>query len=722
MPVPPIPGKYKYVPLHAVDKTKTDELFAFLVRRLYLTGTANEFTTHLQLSRRVFNETDSVYLKKISNEFGNYFEVKGQKKRIDLEKTYIEHPWIWTGEKSESGKFDLNEIISAVDNEISETYKEEIRNTLFIHQIALMSKLNELYIYKADLVIEDDNIVALNEGQQVKLFDKGGTVRYITILDFNVKEETIAFQCVASIDAKAARIQSSSVFLLYKLKEVLEALQPGSGPVWDIVQMKSFPQTISFRGEIYTNNLDESQRTCVEKVLQHNVGFVWGPPGTGKSHTLARVLLNLYNSNESTLVCAIANVAVDGLMEKTIDLLKDYQQEKKYNLLKERKIIRIGYSQSEKVRNIPELKFENHVLIALAAQIDMLDQRIDRIENSKTDFPGKEKQLLELRSKRDKMKKSYDEALKSYIAESKLLFLTASKYLTLKILHETEIDNLVIDEGSMMSIPYLIALAAKVKKRIIICGDPKQLGPITLSSSQYAKKWLHPDLFTLLKGNKSQNAANAVSMLKYQRRSAREIAELVNEPFYNGKLITKHHESHDRASCFPPKSGKIAFINLPRDGSNQVCYSASRSKYNSLARIQTIELLKAIIARNRNEIETIGIIAPYRQQINDYKKNLEYIDTGNINVKVGTIHTFQGSECDIIIWDIVDAFNEPIGLLYRGITGERLVNVAVSRAKSKLVIIGHNRIFHECTGGDLISIHIKKVMSSAWEYYLNCKG
>lgn len=720
MSIPPIPEKYKYIPLYSIDKTKTDELFAFLVRRLCITGTAGEFTNHLQLSRRVFNETDSVYLKKISSEFGNYFEVKGQKKRIDLEKTFTEHPWIWTGEKSKSGKFDMHEIISSVLNEISETQKEESKNTLFIHQITLISKQEELYIYKAELLIEDDNIVTLSEGQQVKLFDKGGKIRYITILDFNIKEETIAFQCNTSVDAKAARIQSSSVFLLYKLKEALEALQPGSGPIWDIIQKKSFPQKIAFTGGIYTRNLDESQKACVEKVLQHNVGFIWGPPGTGKSHTLARILSNLYNSNESTLVCAVANVAIDGLMEKTIDLLKEYQQEKKYNLLKERKIIRIGYSQSEKVRNIPEIKFENQVLISMAAQIDIFNERIERIENSKTNFPGKEKQILELRSKRDKMKKSYDEALKRYIAESKLLFITASKFVTLAILRETEIDNLVVDEGSMMSIPNLMALAAKVKKRIIICGDPKQLGPIALSGSQYAKKWLHPDLFSLLKGNKSHNAQNAVSMLRFQRRSAREIAELINEPFYNGELITQHHESHDKASHFPPKQGKIAFITLPRDGSNQVSYSASRSKYNSLARIQILELLKTILAEYRNDIESIGIIAPYRQQINDYKRYLEYIDTGKVSVKVGTIHTFQGSECDIIIWDIVDAFNEPIGSLYRGNTGERLVNVAVSRAKSKLIIVGHNRIFHECTGGDLISIQIKKVMSAAWNYY--CKN
>ena len=87
-----------------------------------------------------------------------------------------------------------------------------------------------------------------------------------------------------------------------------------------------------------------------------------------------------------------------------------------------------------------------------------------------------------------------------------------------------------------------------------------------------------------------------------------------------------------------------------------------------------------------------------------------------ISITPGTIHTFQGSECDVIIWDIVDAFNEPIGILYKDENGERLVNVAVSRAKSKLIIVGHNRIFHECSGGDTVSNEIKKIMSNAWDY------
>jgi superfamily I DNA and/or RNA helicase len=424
-------------------------------------------------------------------------------------------------------------------------------------------------------------------------------------------------------------------------------------------------------------------------------------------------------------VCAIANVAVDGLVEKTIDLLKEYQQKTKQNLLKERKIIRLGYAQSEKVRNIPEIKFENQNLIRIAAEITRIETLIYKKENVKTKNSEQQKELLELRSKKDDLKKTYDEVLKMYIAESRLIFLTASKFSSNDTLKSMEIDNLIIDEGSMMSIPYLLVLAAKVKKRIIICGDPMQLSPIALSASANSKKWLHPDLFSLIGNKRKLSSSEAVTMLRFQRRSAETIAELINEPFYNNQLNTIKQYHHKLGAHLPPSPGHICFVNLPRNDENRVEYSKSRSKYNKLARQKTIQLLREIILENEGVIASIGIIAPYRQQIIDYKIDLDRMKSEipeEISIQPGTIHTFQGSECDVIIWDIVDAYNESVGILYKGERGERLVNVAISRAKCKLIIVGHNRYFHECNGRDTVSHEIQKIMTNAWNSYQQSKN
>lgn len=719
MSVPEIPSKYKYMPLSTINKGKTDELFAFLVRKIYICGRAEEFLNHIQLSNLIFNEPDSIYLKKVTNEFGNYFEYCGSKKRLFLEKVYQEHQWIWTGKKSTNKKFDLYEIVSSVEDEIRQTRIDESTNFVLIKNIFLVTILSGMHIYKADLEIENDKMMSLNEGQQLKLIDRNQLSNNITVLDFNSKDEIISFQSSSFIDSHKAKIQVSNIYLLYKLKYAVLKLKPNNHLLWKLILNKPFPNSIGFNHEIYDLNLDNSQKLCQQNCLEKDISYIWGPPGTGKSHTLARILLNLYNSNESTVVCAIANVAVDGLLEKTIELLKEYQSNKRIDLLKERKIIRIGYSQSNRIRSIPEIKFENSILMGITTKLEAIDMKISKIQESNS--KEKESKILLLKSQKDSLKRTFDEELKKYISEAKLLFLTSSKFLTLGVLHNIEIDNLVIDEGSMMSIPHLLCMASKVKKRIIISGDFKQLGPIALSNSENAKKWLHKDLFSLL-GNEDQIIVHkSVHMLKYQRRSAAAIAQLINRPFYGGRLHTQNLKSHTTAIHLPPTDGHISFVNLPSDETNRVHYSASRSKYNPLSRKVTLNLVQNIIDSN-DSIETIGIITPYRQQVIDYRLDLQYIDTKSIFVKVGTIHTFQGSECDIIIWDIVDAFNEPIGLLYLRQTGERLVNVAISRAKSKLIIVGPHRIFHECKGGDLISLKLKKIISAAWDFYLNKKS
>jgi len=67
-------------------------------------------------------------------------------------------------------------------------------------------------------------------------------------------------------------------------------------------------------------------------------------------------------------------------------------------------------------------------------------------------------------------------------------------------------------------------------------------------------------------------------------------------------------------------------------------------------------------------------------------------------IAAGTVHAFQGAEADIIIRDLVDSRDQPIGRLYRGDTGNRLVNVAISRAQGKLILIGDPETFLNGSG------------------------
>jgi superfamily I DNA and/or RNA helicase len=108
----------------------------------------------------------------------------------------------------------------------------------------------------------------------------------------------------------------------------------------------------------------------------------------------------------------------------------------------------------------------------------------------------------------------------------------------------------------------------------------------------------------------------------------------------------------------------------------------------------------------------IGVVTPYRGQVAVIKRLLEArgISLPNRNrVTIGTIHAFQGSESDVFIWDLVDTRDDTIGRLYHSDSGERLGNVAVSRAKGKLVVVGDENAFFEAKGSEKIGKKLKSV-------------
>ncbi|MBN2747342.1 MAG: AAA family ATPase [Bacteroidales bacterium] len=717
MLVPLPPRKYEHLKINSINKSKIEDLFVFLVRRLMFSGHHKEYLTHNQISYLVFNEKDSAHIKHIRNHYDTYFEYQGRKKRLNIEKVYEEHPHIWDLSTKKSTGFDIKDLIEAVNDEIKETKLNQAKKYIEIGQIVYISSLGNIHIYSAKIYLEEDTQINLVEGSQIRMINKDRQPYYITILDFNLKEEIISFQINSLINCSNARVQVMNLGILYKLKEKLENLEKNDFPIWKLVNNVDFPNKLNFQMDIWDQGLDATQKDALVNALNNDISYIWGPPGTGKSHTLARLLLNLYNSGEKTVVCATANIAVDGLLEKTIDLLRnEYFPKSNIDVLKERKIIRLGYSQSDAIRDTKEIKFENENLSYLSYEIQRCTSEINNLkESANNDSSAK---ILELKSKRDNLKRAYEKASKSLLLDSNLIFLTASKLLFEDILQNIDIHNIVIDEGSMMSLPSLLSISTNIKRRIIISGDFKQLGPIAISKSSHAKKWLHKDLFSILGDDDNIIQHKSVSMLKHQRRSAAMIADLINEPFYQGLLQTIESQKHYNAIGLPPSNGNIAFIQLDETNNNKVSYSKSKSKYNSLSRKVVMDLVKKIISTNP-EITSIGIISPYRQQVIDYKKDLENLPSKLYEIKAGTIHTFQGSEADIIIWDITDAMNDSIGTLYRENTGERIVNVAISRAISKLIIVGNKRLFNECKGRDSVSFRIKQIISKAYNESIN---
>lgn len=715
-----IPPKYLGQTFKKYWNLNINSLFEFFVLKLIELNHQNEFFTSNQFGNLIFRNYDSPELKKIFTEYNTYFDTVGSKRKLNISKVYNEHPWIWGLKGITENISILEQITKAVDEEIRESRRINIK-WLSIEKIDFKATVNnnKLFIYNAEVILDNDDFISLSEGERIEIVLNNNSKLYATILDFNIKTNIISFQTNVKIKDKTARIKTSSLFILYRLKEAIISIEEKDSFFWKFLKKEPFDNEIQESKALYYGVLDTSQHLSVEKAIHQHITYLWGPPGTGKSFTLAYLLLNLLQLNQKTIVCSIANIAVDVLLLKLVETLEHSGAIGK-KILKDKKIMRLGYSQSDQIRQIPYLKFESKQLTEISNALTEIKQDIDYLTDGEMK-PGYETRILVLKSKRDDLKREYDSEVKRILSSADMVFLTSSKYITDDGLREIEFDNLVIDEGSMMPLPHLLPLSQQIKQRIVVSGDFQQLGPIALSKSSLSQKWLHKDLFSLL-GNSDKEIMDSkfITMINSQRRSADAIVNLINSEFYNNKLRTVHSNHHQQAIESGIHTSNIKFINLEGKEENRVDYSGAKSRYNSFSRKKVYEFLNTISDKQLDFKFDVGIICPYRQQVMDYKREL-VSKNYNFHITVGTIHTFQGSECDIIIWDFVDAPNQSIGKIYRSKEGERLVNVAISRAKSLLVLVGDRKIFQECNGHDTVSRNIPTIIKKAWQYYLNNK-
>jgi superfamily I DNA and/or RNA helicase len=268
---------------------------------------------------------------------------------------------------------------------------------------------------------------------------------------------------------------------------------------------------------------------------------------------------------------------------------------------------------------------------------------------------------------------------------------------------ESGFDMMVVDEASMMPIPYAMCMGMFGRQHFVVAGDFRQLGPIAISQTRHALDWLHRDLFAL-SGITATASHPALQMLVVQRRMHPDICSLVNGPFYLGKLKTATAASTTAASSLGPLKGRpVTLVELLSSEGSAVEQTSGHSRVNFRSAEVTTALVQRLLASDSSS--EIGIVTPYRGQVSEIKRRLKELDLPreqHQRVKVGTVHAFQGSEADVIVWDLVDTRESRVGRLYHGDSGDRLCNVAISRAKGKLIIVGDPDAFLFAPGREMV--------------------
>ncbi|AOM79997.1 AAA domain-containing protein [Pedobacter steynii] len=424
--------------------------------------------------------------------------------------------------------------------------------------------------------------------------------------------------------------------------------------------------------------LNEVQQQAVNKIVSaQELAIVHGPPGTGKTTTLVQAIKALFKQNhQQILVVAPSNTAVDLLTEKL--------DEEGLN------VVRVGNPArvSDRLLSLTlDGKMSEHPSMK---QIRAFKKQANEFKN----MAHKYKRNFG-RAEKEQRKALFDEAHKimkevgnteQYIIDDVLgkaqvvtATLVGANHYTVRNL---KFHTLVIDEAGQALEPACWIPIMKAQK-VIFAGDHCQLSP-TIKSNEAAKSGLST---TLLEKSIALHP-ESVTLLEEQYRMNKTIMGYSSKVFYENKL--KAHGSVADRLLFSEDS-PLAFVDTAGCGFEEKLEGTSSTNPEEAAFLfkHLTQLVATLGGHYTTEtFPTIAVISPYKQQILLMKElllNSAALQQYGERISVNTIDSFQGQERDLVYISMTRSNNEGIiGFL----SDIRRMNVAMTRARKKLVVIG----------------------------------
>lgn len=283
-------------------------------------------------------------------------------------------------------------------------------------------------------------------------------------------------------------------------------------------------------------------------------------------------------------------------------------------------------------------------------------------------------------------------------------------------------DTVLVDEASMAPIPALWASATLAERCIVAVGDFKQLPPIVLSEDPIALRWLGRDVFDAsgVQGAYERNESpKHFVALREQHRMHPQISSIVNDLVYQGLL-------RDGSSVSEPTADDAirSWYSADLDATTRVtllntatadCWNTTsdKSRFNPLSAMTLVELTRTWFKAERSmpadsDRKRVLMISPYRP----HAKLLDIMvrtDGQDDEIMANTVHSFQGSEADAVIVDLVSDYPHYNANLLTAAVNEdimRLLNVAITRARRRLIILGNFDWFRKKGGQAFVGKHL----------------
>ena len=445
------------------------------------------------------------------------------------------------------------------------------------------------------------------------------------------------------------------------------------------------------------NNILLGQDEACKKAEEEQLTMIWGPPGTGKTHTLANIAINAMNKNKKVLIVSQSNVAVDGAIKKIASILSQN------NIRWEGKCFRYGF--------ISDQNLEHSDLSSFWYALKKNSTDFRNYVNCSTEMRNKGttqsryKVLRDIRTDITKRALEEEKRILSQDETNRIIATTITKALMSSFIVSSKWDLVIIDEVSMTNIPQILSVASLSSEKIVLVGDFRQLKPISVANT----KELTLDIFSylhVLDENENVITMPYLILLDKQRRMQSKIFEYINKELYLDKMQIIPTVEADRIKSI---TSKAPFPNEPIitiDYSEYKTYCDSTrtgSRFNPISAFLAVITAQSVV---KNKLG-VDIITPYSAQA-DLINLILREENCHINIKASTVHQYQGSENDVIIFDLVESYpKRNVGKLFDNTDDEkmdaiRLLNVASTRAKGKFILLANIAFIKASNNKDII--------------------
>jgi len=420
--------------------------------------------------------------------------------------------------------------------------------------------------------------------------------------------------------------------------------------------------------------LRPAQRAALA-LVGHSSGFLWGPPGTGKTTTLGVLLAEYLDRHPGArvLLLSTTNQAVD---QATLAVDKALHKGRREHLRGE--VQRLG-------TRFDAAAYEGREHLIPTQDRDLI-ARLARAEGQRPSA----RDASALKAWADRVAALRDELRTSslkVLQRCRLASMTTTRAaFTLKTLRELSPDGeppfdlLVFDEASQVSLAHALVLMPLGRARLF-AGDPQQLSPVQRSEDRLARRWLGRSAFAEM-----PRAGESVALLDEQSRMAPPIGELVSQLFYDGALRVAAdaaaapgwQEARQRALGDIAADQHVHIHRLKTDGG---WVAAERGPVRRESAEAIAEVLDKALASGAWQPEELIVLTPFRAQRALIRQRLRARGLPE-SLRVSTVHRAQGSEAPVVLFDPADGAQP----FLHGEAAQRLLNVALSRAQAKLVL------------------------------------